>query len=558
MIQLGISAFYHDSAACIVQDGKVIAACEEERWSGIKHDASFPAKSITWVIQETGFTMDMIDEVCWYEDPDNKKKRVLDTFRQKPVTSFFKKRKFLKDHEANNPTVLLAELGYTGEIKYIEHHLAHAAFSYYTSPYKEAAVLTIDGVGEYHTVAIHEGKGEELKTVYSIEFPNSLGMLYSTVTAFLGFKPNEGEYKVMGLAPYGDASKYFAKLDKVLIRTSNKFWIKQNYFPWGYSDNIMYNKKFCRLLNLAPRLPEEEITQDHKDLAAAIQKIYEREFIKLTKTTKYITGSKNLCLGGGCAYNGVANNYAYKSFDSIHIPFAPSDAGSAIGACLYSYTGKRKQNDNPFLGPSFSNDRVRTILYSFRDKVNFYELTDLKLKKRTAELIVSNKVVAWFQGAMEFGARSLGNRAILANPQNGEMKGILNSVIKKRESFRPFAPSVTVEDATKYFHVHEDVPYMNQVVSARSKGRATKYYPLPAATHIDGTSRVHTVTKKQNKKYYDLIKEVGRLTDVPVVLNTSFNLKDQTITLNPIDAVLRYLESDIDYLVIENFLIERK
>ena len=558
MIQLGIAAFYHDSAACLVQDGKVIAACEEERWSEIKHDAAFPAKSITWVLQQTGFTMDQIDEVCWYENPENKKDRVLKIFNKRPIRTFFTRRRFLKEFEENNPVKLLAELGYTGEIKYIEHHLAHAAFSYLTSPYKDAAILTVDGVGEWHTVGIYEGKGDEIKEKLTIEFPNSLGMLYSTITAYLGFKPNEGEYKVMGLAPYGDASKYFDKLDKIFCHTSNKFWIDQKYFPWEYTDKIMFNKKFCKLLGLAPRLPEDELTQEHKDLAAALQKIYEREFLRLVKTAKNIVGSKNLVLGGGCAYNGVANNYAYKYFDSLHIPWAPSDAGSAIGACLYHYNGKRKVNTSPYLGPSFTNDQVRTILYSFRDKVNFYELTDTKLKKRTAELIAANKIVAWFQGAMEFGARSLGNRAILANATTAEMREWLNAAIKKRESFRPFAPSICEDDKDKYFHLREAVPYMNQVCQAKSAGRTTKSYPLPAATHVDGTARAQTVTKKQNKKYYDLIKEVGRITGHPVVLNTSFNLKDQVITKDPAQAVIRYLNSEIDYLVVENFLIEKK
>lgn len=558
MIQLGIAAFYHDSAACIVKDGKVIAACEEERWSEIKHDASFPAKSITWCLQETGYTIDQIDEVCWYENPENKKDRVLKIFSKRPIRTFFIRKRFLKEFKENNPVKLLAGLGYTGEIKYIEHHLAHAAFSYLTSPYKDAAILTVDGVGEWHTVGIYYGKGDKIQEKMTIDFPNSLGMLYSTITSFLGFKPNEGEYKVMGLAPYGDSSKYYDKLDKIFKHTSNKFWIDQRFFPWEYTDKIMFNKRFCKLLNIPPRLPEEPLEQMHKDLAAALQKIYEREFLKLVKKAKHITGSQNLVLGGGCAYNGVANNYAYSYFKSLHIPFAPSDAGSAIGACLHHYKGSRKDNTSPYLGPSFTNKKVRDILYNFKDKVNFYELTNTELKKRTAELIAANKIVAWFQGAMEFGARSLGNRAILANATEAKMREWLNSAIKKRESFRPFAPSICEDDMKKYFNLVEAVPYMNQVCKAKTVGKTIKTYPLPAATHIDGTARAQTVTKKQNKKYYDLIKEVGRITGHPVVLNTSFNLKDQVITKDPVQAVIRYLSSEIDYLVVENFLIEKK
>lgn len=558
MIQLGIAAFYHDAAACIVKDGTVIAACEEERWTEIKHDMSFPAKSITWCLTDAGLTMDDVDEVCWYENPEKKKDRVLTIFKKRPIRTFFTKKRFLKEFEENNPVRLLADLGYHGEIKYIDHHLSHAAFSYLTSPYKDAAILTVDGVGEWETVGIYYGKGDTINQKLTINFPNSLGMLYSTITAYLGFKPNEGEYKVMGLAPYGDPSKYFAKLDKIFSHTSNKFWIDQKYFPWEYTDKIMFNNKFCQLLDLQPRLPEEPLEQAHKDLAAALQKIYEREFLRLVKRAKDITGSQNLCLGGGCAYNGVANNFAYKYFDSIHIPWAPSDAGSAIGACLYHYEGKRKVNTSPYLGPAFTNDQVRTILYSFRDKVNFYELTDAKLKKNVAEFIAADKIVAWFQGRMEFGARSLGNRAILANATTADMRELLNRAIKKRESFRPFAPSICEDDMNKYFQLREAVPYMNQVCQAKPAGRTTKHYPLPAATHVDGTARAQTVTKKQNKRYYDLIKEVGRVTGHPVVLNTSFNLKDQVITKDPVQAVLRYLSSEIDYLVIENFLIEKK
>lgn len=545
MIKLGISAFYHDSAACIVVDNKVLAAAEEERFTGIKHDNSFPLNAIKWVLRDTGINLEKIDEVHWYENPETKDDRVKTIFNKRPIRTFFLRQRYKKDRKNNSPETLLKNIGYTGKIYYHDHHYSHSAFSYFTSPYTDAAILTVDGVGEWETTTISIGSGNNITKKLSINFPNSLGMLYSTITSFLGFKPNEGEYKVMGLAPYGDANAYIGKLRQTLCNTSNKFYLYQKYFTWEYSNQVMFNKQLCQLLELPPRLPEEPITQEHKNLAAALQKLYEQEFLKLVKTAKDITGSQNLCIGGGCGYNGVANALAYKHFKSVHIPFSPSDAGSAIGACLTSHTTIR-----PYLGPDYSNQIVGRILNPYKDKVWIFKLSEDKLYTKVAELIVSGKIIAWFQGKMEFGARALGNRSILASPMKADMREKLNYVIKKREGFRPFAPSVLEEEANVFFHIKEPVPHMNQVVKA-------KVNFLPAATHIDGTCRVQTVTEKQNPKYYKLLEEVGRLSKVPVVLNTSFNLKDQTITMTPKQAIERYIDSQIDYLVINNFLIRR-
>ena len=552
MVKLGISAFYHDSAAALVINGVVVAAAEEERFTGIKHDSSFPKKTIKWLLSSTVTKITDIDEVHWYENPKIKDDRVKTIFNKRPIRTFFLRQRYKKDRKNNSPEALLQALGYTGKIIYHDHHYSHAAFSYYTSPYRDAAILTVDGVGEWETTTISIGSGKHITKKLSIDFPNSLGMLYSTITAYLGFKPNEGEYKVMGLAPYGDASKYFEKLDKLFSHTSNKFYLYQKYFTWEYSDQVMFNKRLCRLLELPPRLPENTLTQEHKDLAAALQKIYEREFLKLVKTAKNITGSENLCLGGGCAYNGVANSLAYKYFKSVHIPFAPSDAGSAIGICLNSH-----KKVSPYLGPSFENHQVRRVLKNYDNKLVYFNLEENKLLKRTAELIASNKIVAWFQGKMEFGARALGNRSILASPSDPKMREKLNYVIKKREGFRPFAPSVIAEKARDYFDIKEEIPHMNQVVEAKPADGIARFIRFPAATHIDGTCRVQTVTKQQNEKYYRLLEELGRITTFPVVLNTSFNLKDETITLNPKQAIERYLNSDIDYLIINNFLIKK-
>ena len=386
--------------------------------------------------------------------------------------------------------------------------------------------------------------------MYSVDFPNSLGMLYSTITAFLGFKPNEGEYKVMGLAPFGDPLKYINKLSKIFDGKGN---IDQKYFTWEYSEKIMFNIEFCKLLGLPPRFKEEPITQDHKDLAAALQKIYEREFEKLVHKAKQLTGSPNICLGGGCAYNGVANVLAYNHFRSVYIPFAPSDAGSAIGACLINnpISGYTTDNGSPYLGNGYSDHEIKNILNTYKDKVKVESFNESKLVEKTAEIINDQKIVAWFQGRMEFGARALGNRSILASPRDASMRDKLNRVIKKREGFRPFAPSVTVNQASKWFNLKQSVPYMNIVLQAKTN-------KFKAATHIDGSCRVQTVDKYQNPLYFKLIKEIGKKSGAEVVLNTSYNLKDQTITRTPQQAIERFLDSDIDNLVIDKFIISKK
>lgn len=549
MIQLGISAFYHDSAACIVKDGKVLAAAEEERFTEIKHDSSFPINAINWALEECAISMEDVDQVCWYEIPEVKKHRVLKTFKKNRFKTRNLKKQFLKDFKNNDPIKLLRDLGFLGEFAFVSHHLSHTAFSYLTSPFEEAAILTVDGVGEWETLTISKASGDDIEQLYSIEFPNSLGMLYSTITAYLGFKPNEGEYKVMGLAPYGNPDTYFKKLDKIFSIVDD-LKIDQKYFTWEYSDSVMFNKELAHLLELLPRIPGEEVTQEHKDLAAALQKIYEREFLKMVAKAKQLTNLDNLCLGGGSAYNGVANAKAYKYFKHIHIPFAPSDAGSAIGACLIAYEGERKDNTSPYLGPSYTDKEVYNTITQFKVKAKLYDSDDA-ICNATARLIAEGNIIAWFQGKMEFGARALGNRSILANPSIPDMRKKLNLVIKKREGFRPFAPSVLKDYQDKYFNVVEDVPYMNQVVTAKDDS-------FPSATHVDGTARVHTVTKEQNAKYALLLKYLGNHTGHPVTLNTSFNLKDQTITMTPAQAIERYLSSDIDYLVINNFLISKK
>lgn len=552
MIQLGLSAFYHDSAACIVIDGEVKVAAEEERFTGVKHDRSFPYSAIKFCLEDLNLQPSDINQICWYENPDTKADRVNKIFAKHPFKTFFLKRKFKKEQKLNQPEKLLKDLGFTADIVYTPHHLSHAAFSFLTSPYKRADILVVDGVGEWDTVSFWRADKRGIQLKHSYKFPNSLGMFYSTMTAYLGFKPNEGEYKVMGLAPYGDPSKYYEKL-RSLIQDAG-FRVDQKFFTWEYSEKVMFNSKLSKLLNLPPRLPEEEFTQDHKNLAAAVQAVYEYHFLRFVSKMKNIGEGDNLCLGGGCAYNGVANNKAYKFYRNIYIPYSPSDAGSAIGACLFQYKGPRRVNTSPYLGNEYDDELLGDIIKSYSDKVNFVKFDTETLHNRVAKLLYSDKIVALFQGRMEFGARALGNRSILASPFNPKMRDKLNYVIKKREGFRPFAPSVLEEDVSKYFVVRDYIPYMNQVVPVK-RGSLDLF---PAATHIDGTARVQSVFKEANPKYHALLSAFKRVSGHGVLLNTSFNLKDETITRTPDQAISRFINSDIDYLILGDYLVIKK
>ena len=549
MLQLGISAFYHDAAACIFKDGKLIGAIEEERFTEVKHDSSFPINSINWCLDQVNSNIGDIDQVCWYENPIEKEDRILKTFKKKWWKTFFLRRKYEKKSYQESPLRILKKMGFRGDIAFIPHHESHAAFSYFTSPFNSSTILTIDGVGEWETVTISKGQGEEIQKLFTVKYPNSLGLFYSTITAFLGFKPNEGEYKVMGLAPYGKHNKYYPILSKLFDAKSSRLKINQKPFNWGHSEHTLFNKKLSQILNLPPRLPEEPITQDHKDLAAALQKCYEREFLKLVINAKQLTSGTKLCLGGGCAYNGVANSKAYKFYRNIHIPFAPSDAGSAIGAVLA--INKKHIKISPYLGYQPTGEELNSTFEKYKNKIVVKSFKIQEVNTQIANLIKKGKIIAWYQGKMEFGARALGNRSILANAMLPEMKEKLNKVIKKREGFRPFAPSVTVESAKNYFRIKGEIPYMNQVVKSKTD-------LFPAATHVDGTCRVHTVSQKQNVFYYNLLKEIGKVTGHEVVLNTSFNLKDQTITMTPGQAIERFVYSDIDLLVIGNNIIYKK
>ncbi|NDB29105.1 hypothetical protein EB155_05065 [archaeon] len=561
MISLGISCFYHDSSVCLVKDGKVLLAVEEERFSGIKHDSSFPDKSIHWIMNESKISFEDIDEVCFYEKPLIKTHRIVTTclsnfqikdafkFALKGVRQYLELKRKLKWMFSN------------AELKFYSHHDSHIGYSYLTSPFKEAAVLSVDGVGEWETTVLAKAEDNDWKKLETTLFPHSLGMFYSTFTAFLGFKPNEGEYKVMGLAPYGNPKTFIDKFRDIIYPSKKGIYkLNMKMFNYDKSDEVMFTSELSSHLGILPRLPNEELTQQHKDLAASVQFIYEMYFFRLLKQLHKLTKCDNLVLSGGCAYNGTANGKISKKtgFKNVWIPSSPSDSGSSIGACLISYyrgeIDKRIDNTNPYLGPKFSNEYVSQILKNYNNKLIYKKLSDEEIIDLVSTEISNGKVVAWFEGRLELGARALGHRSIFADPKNPTMKNRINQIVKKREGFRPFAPIVKDEAKNFYFEWDKEVPYMNQIVSVRKEYRGK----LPSITHIDGTARIQTLRKDQCKRVYKLLDSLEKKNEFPIVLNTSFNIKDQTMIMNPETAIKTFLDIGLDILVLENYLIKKK
>ncbi len=562
MISLGISCFYHDSSVCLVKGGKVLLAVEEERFSGKKHDSSFPYKSIEWILKESNLKADEINEICFYEKPLVKTHRVVSMclknlqfndaikFSIKGVKQFFQLKSLLNKMFPN------------AKLKFSSHHDSHIGYAYLTSPFNEAAILSVDGVGEWDTTVLAKGgRLNNWDVLETTKFPHSLGMFYSTFTAFLGFKPNEGEYKVMGLAPYGD-SRVFAHKFREIIYPSKKggYSLNMNFFCYDKSDEKMFNYELTEHLGILPRLPEEEITQQHKDLAAAVQFIYEMYFFRLLKDLHKRTKSDNLVLSGGCAYNGTANGKISKKtgFKNVWIPSAPSDAGSSIGACLNSFykdtIKERVDNTNPYLGPKFSEKEIINELRKYNYKIKYNKHTDEEIIDLVSTAITKGKVVAWFEDRLELGARALGHRSILADPTNGEMKNRINKIVKKREGFRPFAPIVKRESTNTYFEWDKEIRYMNQIVMVRKQFRDK----LPAITHIDGTARIQTLEENQCKRIYGLLESLETKNGFPIVLNTSFNVKDQTMIRDPQTALDTFMDIGLDMLVLENYVITKK
>lgn len=551
MYVIGISSFYHDSSVCLFKNGTLIFACEEEKFTGIKHDSSFPKNTINYINRKYKLTKENVSAVCYYEDPKLKRKRVVEyskkTFFNKTIFSIKNYLTFLKNNK-----ILKEELNkISNNIFYSTHHHSHLYYSAFSSPFNESAVVSIDGVGEYDTTTISHYQKDKLVVEEVSQYPHSLGLFYSAMTSFLGFKPNEGEYKLMGLASYGKKTDMVDSVSKLVKFEDGKLTNDLNYFEWYRSDKVMFNYNLSELLGMLPRTPNEEITQKHKNLAFAVQYVYENVFFELLRHVQNKYKTINICLGGGCAYNGSANGKIYyrTSFRNVWIPPAPSDAGSCIGAVINYYVNNGKIPtipQTPFLGPSFQTNAQFKTNFTGR---NFIYVTDDNLYRLVAKEIHRGKVVGWFRDEIEFGARALGNRSILADPTDPNMKDRINKMVKRREAFRPFAPMVTKERQHEFFETNDDIPYMNQVVRVRDEYRNK----LVSVTHVDGTARVQTVQK--DKSIYRLLREYEAITGYPILLNTSFNIKDKTMVLTPQQALATFDEVDIDILVLQNFII---
>ena len=566
MYILGISCYYHDSAAAVLKDGKVIAAVEEERFSRIKFDDGFPKLAINWCLKEAGIGAENIDSIAFYDKPVLKFERLLDNYigvAPRGLFSFLNvipkwihKRLWVKDEIKKHLK------GFTGEIIFPEHHMSHAAHTFFTSPFDEAAILTVDGVGEWSTTTFGTGKDTDIKLINDIRWPHSVGLFYSAFTYFLGFKVNEGEYKLMGLSSYGKP-KYYDKIMSELIDVKNDGSIHLNmkYFAFTY-DKYMTNQNFSDVFGILPRKHDEKVEQIHYDIGASAQLVLEDILLKMVNHVHSKTKMKNLCLGGGVALNGVTNYRILKEgpFENLHIPPSPGDAGSAIGCAqyLYYYHAKNKRiieksseriANNIYVGPEYSNDEIKSFLDENKISYEFFERD--QLLKNTVKLISEGNVVGWYQGKMEWGPRALGNRSILADPRDGEMKDILNEKIKHREAFRPFAPSILEEYVSEYFDMDIPSPYMLLVAKVKKPDK------IPAVTHIDGTGRLQSVSKEVNPLYYDLINEFYKLTGIPVIINTSMNVMGEPIVNTPEHAHNMILKTDMDNLVMGNFLVEK-
>ncbi len=567
MYNLGISCYYHDSAAAILKDGRVIAAVEEERFSRNKFDDGFPSMAIDWCLKEVGISPEQIDSVAFYDKPVLKFERLLDNYiavAPRGLYSFLDiipkwlhKRLWIKDDIKKHLK------GFNGEIIFPEHHLSHAAHAFYTSQFEECAVLTIDGVGEWTTTSFGTIKDNSINLTHDIRWPHSLGLFYSAFTYFLGFKVNEGEYKLMGLSSYGKP-KYYDLIMKELIdvKDDGSIHLNMKYFAFTY-DKVMTNEKFSELFGIPARKRNEKTEQIHFDIGASAQKVLEDVMLKMVNYIHKTTKMKNLCLGGGVALNGVANYRMLKdgSFDKIHIPPSPGDAGSAVGCAQYLYYIHNKKTriiekdpakvvrENVYVGPQFTDEEIKHFLDS--NGIKYEEFDRELLLQKTATLISEGKIVGWYQGKMEWGPRALGNRSILADPRDGEMKDILNEKIKHRESFRPFAPSVLEEYAADYFEMDIPSPYMLMV------SKITQPEKIPAVTHVDGTGRLQTVSKQSNPLYYDLINEFYKQTGVPVIINTSMNVMGEPIVNTPEQAYNMIKKTDMDCIVMGSFLVSK-
>ena len=567
MYTLGISCYYHDSAASLLKDGKVLAAVEEERFSRKKFDDGFPKMAIDWCLREADISPEDIESIAFYDKPLLKFERLLDNYiavAPRGLYSFLNvipkwlhKRLWIKDEISKYLK------GFNGTIIFPEHHVSHAAHAFFTSPFEESAILTVDGVGEWSTASFGTANDTTIKLTNDIRWPHSLGLFYSAFTYFLGFKVNEGEYKLMGLSAYGKPKYYDLIMENLVdVKNDGSIHLNMKYFSFTY-DKVMTNKKFSDLFGIPPRKEDSKAEQIHYDIASSAQLVLENILLKMVNHVHKKTSMKNLCLGGGVALNGVANYRILKEgpFENVHIPPSPGDGGSAIGCAQYLYYHQKKNKrkverntesikNNVFVGPSYSNDEIKSFLDVNKIDYKFFEKN--LLLETTAKLISDGNVVGWYQGKMEWGPRALGNRSILADPRNVKMKDILNEKIKHRESFRPFAPCVLEEYASEYFDVDTTSPYMLLVAPVKKPEK------IPAVTHVDGTARLQTVSKDINSLFYGLINEFYKATDVPVLINTSMNVRGEPIVNTIEQAYDMIVKTDMDYIVLGNQVVKRR
>ena len=590
---IGISCFYHDSAACLLQDGIIIEAVQEERFTRVKHDSNFPLNSINYIFNKYNLTVKKVDFFVFYEKPFLKFERLLETYVAKAPLGFLsfktsmpiwlRDKLFQKKLIIDELKKLSLEKINNDKILFSEHHFSHASSAFFPSPFKEAVILTIDGVGEWATTTIGYGKDNTLSIHKEINFPHSLGLLYSAFTYFLGFKVNSGEYKLMGLAPYGEPTYVDLILEKLIdLKNDGSFKLNQKYFD--YSTGLtMTNQNFSNLFNLKKRNSNEEFNSEYLNLASSIQKVTEKIILKIIKYIKHNYKSKNICLAGGVALNCVANSKIIESrdFENVWIQPAAGDAGGCIGAALNTWylhlnkvriVNKSDSMNGSFLGPFYNQNDIENSLT--RLKASFEKLNEKSLINKTAKLISEGKTIGWFQGRMEFGPRALGSRSILADPRSESMQKELNLKIKFRESFRPFAPAIIEEELNNWFELDKASPYMLLVAQLKKnklinispqdqnlKGIEKLYIKrseIPAVTHVDNSARIQTVDKNTNPKFYSLLKSFNELTGCPILVNTSFNIRGEPIVNTPEDAFKCFMGTNLDYLVIGNCIVAKK
>lgn len=584
---LGISCFYHDSAACLVGDGEIIAAAQEERFTRKKHDFNFPTNSINWCLQQAGISVKDIDYVAFYDKPFIKFERILETslsYAPSGIRQFIQAMPLWLKQKLWIPELIQRELNYQGKIIFPTHHESHAASSFYPSPFTEAAFLTMDGVGEWDTASFGIGKDNNIEILSTLRFPHSLGLLYSAFTYYTGFKVNSGEYKLMGLAPYGEPKYADLIRDQLLeLKDDGSFKLNMQYF--GYCNGLrMTNYKFEKLFGGPPRKPESKITQREMDIAASIQQVTEEIMLRMARYAHKVTGKDKLCLAGGVALNCVGNGKILREgpFKEIWVQPASGDAGGALGAALlvwYKYLGNKRSSDGKtdkqkgsLLGPGYSDEQIEDFLK--KEAIPYEKFPYSKIPQVISDLIIQGNVIGWFQGRLEFGPRALGARSIIGDARSQEMQSKMNLKIKYRESFRPFAPTVLREKVSEWFEMDTESPYMLLVAQVKAdkmlalskddellKGfdkLKLKRSLIPAVTHVDGSARIQTIKRDDNSLYYDMIECFFKKTGCPVIINTSFNVRGEPLVCSPEDAFRCFIRTEMDYLIMGAFLLNKK